>query len=143
MAQLFWIIALVVGVGVGYLIRKVQIASKVNSVEVRVERALEEAKNKEREILLEAKSKAIEIVDQAKKTEADFRNQILKVEERIAAYCRDHEPCELPKRQERARFQQCPYLTTRMITASFSHNNRFKCILRNLERVARRGLSAA
>jgi ribonuclease Y len=80
------IIALVtaaVGIAVGYYWRKVQIASKVNSIEAKVSKALDEARTKEKEILLEAKSKAIEIVDQAKKSEQEFRNQILKVEERL------------------------------------------------------------
>jgi ribonuclease Y len=73
-----------VGLVAGYFIRKVQIASKVNSIEAQVARALDDAKAKEREMLLEAKAKALEITDQAKKTEADFRNQILKAEERIS-----------------------------------------------------------
>ncbi len=77
------IIGIVAGAAVGYLIRKVQIAQQVNSVENKVTRALEDAKSKEKEILLEAKAKALEIVEQGKKTEADFRNQIIKVEERL------------------------------------------------------------
>jgi ribonuclease Y len=77
------VISLLVGIGAGYVIRKVQIAAKVNSVEAKVARALEEAKAKEREILLEAKAKAIEIMDAAKKSEQEFRTQIIKVEERL------------------------------------------------------------
>jgi ribonucrease Y len=84
MDNLFILLGLLFGLVGGYYIRKVQIANKVGSIEARVARVLEDAKSKEREILLDAKSKAIEIVDQAKKTEADFRNQILKVEDRIA-----------------------------------------------------------
>src|SRR3989344_5164673 len=79
-----WIlVGLAIGAVVGYFIRKVQIAGKVNSIEARVARAEDEAKNKEKEIILEAKSKALEIVESAKKNEQDFRNQIIKVEERI------------------------------------------------------------
>ena len=77
------IIAVIAGLGLGYYFRKLQIASKVNSIEARVAKALEEARTKEKEIHLEAKSKAIEIVEAAKKSEQDFRNQILKVEERL------------------------------------------------------------
>jgi ribonuclease Y len=73
-----------VGLIAGYFIRKVQIASQVNSIEAQVARALDDAKAKEREMLLEAKAKALEITDQAKKAESDFRNQILKSEERIS-----------------------------------------------------------
>lgn len=80
---IYAVIGLAAGAAAGYFIRKVQIAGKVNSIEARVQKSIEEAKTKEKEILLEAKSKAIEIVDQAKKSEQEFRNQILKVEERL------------------------------------------------------------
>lgn len=83
MLVVYLLAAAAVGLIVGYAVRKVQIAQQVNSIEARVARSLEEAKNKEKEILLEAKSKALEIVDQGKKSEAEFRNQILKVEERL------------------------------------------------------------
>lgn len=81
-----WTIILggVAGLVAGYFIRKLEIASKVNSLESKVSRALEESKTKEKEILIEAKGKAMEIVDQAKKTEGEFRNQLLKVEERLS-----------------------------------------------------------
>lgn len=78
------IVVAIAGVLAGYYLRKIQIASKVNSIEAKVARALEEAKSKEKEILIEAKTKAIEIVDQAKKNEQEFRNQIIKVEERLS-----------------------------------------------------------
>ncbi|OGE79733.1 MAG: ribonuclease Y [Candidatus Doudnabacteria bacterium RIFCSPHIGHO2_01_FULL_45_18] len=77
------IIGIVVGAVVGYVIRKMQIANQVNSVEAKVSRALDDAKSKEKEILLEAKSKAMGIVEQGKKAEEEFRNQIIKVEERL------------------------------------------------------------
>src|SRR3989338_5631975 len=77
------IVGVVVGAIAGYIIRKLQIAQQVNSIEGRVARALEESKTKEKEILLEAKSKALEIVEQGKKAEEEFRHQIIKVEERL------------------------------------------------------------
>jgi ribonuclease Y len=76
--------ALAIGLLAGYFIRKIQIASKVNSIEAKVARALEEAKAQEKEILIEAKTKALEITEQAKKSEQDFRNQIIKSEERLS-----------------------------------------------------------
>ena len=81
---IYVLVGLAVGAGVGYYIRKVQIAQQVNSVEAKVAKALEEARTKEKEILLEAKSKAMEIVEQGKKTEEEFRNQIIKIEERLS-----------------------------------------------------------
>lgn len=77
------IIGVAVGLIAGYFARKVQIAGKVNSIESKVARVEEEAKNKEKEILLEAKTKALEIVEAGKKGEQEFRNQILKVEDRL------------------------------------------------------------
>lgn len=83
MLFVYLVVGLAVGAGVGYYLRKLQIAGRVNSIEARVQKNLEDAKTREKEILLEAKGKAIEIVDQAKKSEQEFRNQILKVEERL------------------------------------------------------------
>ncbi len=76
--------AAVIGLLVGYFVRKVQIAQQVNSVEAKVARALDDAKSKEREIMLEAKAKALEITEQAKKSEQEFRNQLLKIEDRLS-----------------------------------------------------------
>jgi ribonucrease Y len=75
---------LAVGLLAGYYLRKVQIASKVNSIEAKVARALDEARAKEKEILIEAKTKALEITEQAKKGEQEFRSQIIKSEERLS-----------------------------------------------------------
>jgi ribonucrease Y len=83
MLFVYILIGLVVGIGVGYVIRQSLAGKKVDSAESRAEKILEEAKNKEKEIVLEAKSKAVEITEQAKKTEADFRAQIVRFEERI------------------------------------------------------------
>ncbi|MBI2607251.1 MAG: ribonuclease Y [Candidatus Doudnabacteria bacterium] len=76
--------ALIAGLIAGYFFRKYQIGNKLDSIEGKVAKALEEAKTKEKELMLEAKAKALEIVEQAKKSEQDFRNQILKVEERLS-----------------------------------------------------------
>src|SRR5258708_7440440 len=81
---IYVLVGLAIGAGIGYYIRKVQIAQQVNSVEAKVSKALDEARTKEKEILLEAKSKAIEIIEQGKKTEEEFRNQLIKVEDRLS-----------------------------------------------------------
>lgn len=78
------IVAALLGLAAGYYVRKIEIAGKVNSIEAKVTKSLNEAKAKEKEIMLEAKAKAIEIVDQAKKSEEDFRNQIIKAEDRLS-----------------------------------------------------------
>lgn len=74
---------LFIGAFIGYLVRQSLAGKKVGSAEARAERIVEEAKNKEKELLLEAKQNAMEITEQAKKTEADFRAQIVRFEERI------------------------------------------------------------
>lgn len=87
--MLYAVIALVVGLAAGYLIRKVQVAQKMGSAEARAEKVVEEAKSKEKEILLEAKSKALEMSEAVKKEEQDFRQQILRIEERLEKKERD------------------------------------------------------
>jgi ribonuclease Y len=84
MLIIYILVALAAGLAVGYVLRKIQIANQVNSIEAKVSRSLDEAKSKEKEILLEAKSKAMEIVESGKKAEEEFRSQIIKVEERLA-----------------------------------------------------------
>jgi ribonuclease Y len=74
---------LVLGAVIGYFVRQSLASKKIGSAESRAERIVEDAKNKEKELLLEAKQQALEITEQAKKTEAEFRSQIVRFEERI------------------------------------------------------------
>ncbi len=83
MLFIYLIIGAVVGLVAGYFIRQSLASKKVSGAEQRAEKILEDAKNKEKEILIEAKANAIEITDSAKKAEADFRAQIVRFEERI------------------------------------------------------------
>ncbi len=83
MQLIYALLALVVGLGVGYLIRKAQVTKKIGHAEARAQSLLEEAKTKEKEILLDAKAQALEIIDAAKKQEAEFRQQIIRFEQRI------------------------------------------------------------
>lgn len=80
---LIGIIAIALGVGIGYVIRKQMAQAKANSVEALAEKRLIEAKNKEQEIILKAKEKAIEIIDEAKKDEELRRKEVDKARERI------------------------------------------------------------
>jgi ribonuclease Y len=82
MLILFTIIALAVGLGLGYLFRKIQLSQKMGSAEVRVERMVEDAKSKEKGILLEAKTKALEMTEAVKKQENEFRQQMIRFEQR-------------------------------------------------------------
>lgn len=83
MLYVFLIVGLVVGSGIGYFLRQQLVSKRVGNAEARSEKILEDAKNKEKELLIEAKAKALEITDSAKKAEADFRAQIVRFEDRI------------------------------------------------------------
>jgi ribonucrease Y len=83
MLLIYIAIGLVVGGVVGYLVRQSLASKKVSGAEAHAEKILEDAKNREKEMIIEAKAQAIEITDSAKKAESEFRNQILKFEERI------------------------------------------------------------
>ena len=83
MIILYIAIGLVVGIAIGYFVRNSLATRKIGSAEARAEKILEDAKNKEKELLLEAKSKALEITEQAKKAEETFRAQIVRFEDRI------------------------------------------------------------
>ena len=80
---LYVIGGLVLGLIAGYFIRQSIASKKIGSAESRAERILEDAKNKEKELLIEAKARALEITETAKKSEEDFRAQIVRFEERI------------------------------------------------------------
>ena len=67
----------------GYFVRKLQIAAKVNSAEIRAQRLIEDAQAREKEIILEAKAKALSITEAAKKEEVEFRQQILRAQSRL------------------------------------------------------------
>lgn len=77
------LVAILISVMVGYFLRRLQAAYLTDSVEARVQKMLEEAKNKEKELVLAAKTRALEITEQAKKEEVAFRNQIIAVEQRL------------------------------------------------------------
>ncbi len=72
-----------VGVGVGYLLRKKLASAKANSVEAVAEKKLLEAKSKEQEVILKAKEKAIKIIDDAKKEEQERRNDLKQTQNRL------------------------------------------------------------
>jgi len=77
MSTFFIVIAsLILGAGVGYVLRKMIAKSQANNVEAVAEQKLAEMKNKEQDLLLHAKEKALQIIDDAKK-EGDERKKEL------------------------------------------------------------------
>lgn len=72
-----------IGLILGYILRKQIAASQANNVEVLAEKTLMQAKNKEQEVLLQAKERAIKIIDEAKKEENDRRGEIKQLQTRM------------------------------------------------------------
>jgi ribonuclease Y len=77
------IIALVLGGIGGYVWRNSRAKNMRDSAEAQAIRVLDDAKNKEKEILIEAKTKVLEMTETVKKQENEFRSQIIKVEQRL------------------------------------------------------------
>ena len=74
---------LIIGSVSGYFIRKKIAQTEANSVEAKMQATVEEAKNKEREILLKAKDKALDIIDEAKKEENSRRQELRGLQQRL------------------------------------------------------------
>ena len=83
MLFIYIIIGLAVGFGLGYVLRKVQVAKTLGSAEARAQKMLDDAKQREKELLLEAKTKVLDLTEGVKKQENEFRQQIIKVEQRL------------------------------------------------------------
>ena len=76
-------IGAVVGIVIGYLLRKKLAQAQVNSAEAKVDKILSEAKNKEQELLLKAKERAIKVIDDAKHEEDQRRNEMRQIQSRL------------------------------------------------------------
>ncbi len=79
----YTLLAIAIGAGLGYIVRQSIATKKTKTAEAEAGKILADAQAKEKEIMLEAKTRALEITEQAKKAESDFRNQIVRFEERI------------------------------------------------------------
>jgi len=77
------LVSLGAGGGLGYLIRQLIAGQRRNSVEMKVEQMLAEAKTEARELLLQAKDKAVKVVEEATQEEKRREEQTRKLEERI------------------------------------------------------------
>lgn len=77
------LVALALGGGIGYLVRKQMAETRANSIEALAEKRLLEAKNKEQELVLQAKEKAIKIIDDAKREEENRRRELQGQQQRL------------------------------------------------------------
>lgn len=75
--------SIIIGILMGYFLRKQIAQARANSVEARAEKILVEAKNKEKQFLIQAKEKAIKIIDEAKKEENQRRQEMRGIQARL------------------------------------------------------------
>ena len=77
------IIALIVGVGVGYVVRQSVAKTQAANAEARVEKLLNDAKAKEQDILTKAKEQSLRIIEDAKADEKQRRSELSKAQQRV------------------------------------------------------------
>lgn len=75
--------ALFIGIGLGYIMRNAFVKGKVKSAEVRAEKILNEAKNKEQDLLLKAKEQVIRLLEDGKRDEELRRRDLKEAQKRI------------------------------------------------------------
>jgi len=83
MTYLASILALAVGLIIGYFIHKQRATVKVGSAEARAEKILNEAKSKQKKLELDTQEKALKIIDEAKKEENSRRKEISEFQNRL------------------------------------------------------------
>ncbi len=71
------------GFFIGYLFYKKSANSKINNAADKADKLINEAKIKEKELLLKAQDKALNIIEESKKEEANRRNEINNLQKRL------------------------------------------------------------
>lgn len=74
---------LIIGLGIGYLVRKSLARRYTESAEAKAQKLIEEAKDKQKDFLIVAKDKAIKIIDDAKQEEHERRREISNLQKRL------------------------------------------------------------
>ncbi len=80
---IFLIVAVGIGVLMGYWLRIMAAKQQTESAERRAQQLVLDAKNKQKEILIEAKELSLKIIDEAKKEEKERRSEINKIQHRL------------------------------------------------------------
>ncbi len=76
-------LALVAGVTLGYVIRRLIAQQKINSAELNAQKILDEAKAKRQEFLIAAKEKGLKIIEEAKLEEKQRRTELRDIQRRL------------------------------------------------------------
>lgn len=74
---------LILGLAAGYLARKEMALRQAQSAEAKVSKLLDDAKAKQREILLEGKNRALKIIEDAKKEEQEAKLELKNIQKRV------------------------------------------------------------
>ena len=87
MQNIYWAIALfcglVGGIAFGYQLRKVWAFKRKDSIEAKIENLINEAKTKQKEILLEANDKALKIIEDAKSESKEKQQELVRSQQRL------------------------------------------------------------
>lgn len=87
MQNIYWAIALFCGISggiaFGYQLRKVLAVKKRDRIETKVETLINEAKAKQKEILLKANDKALKIIEEAKQEERERQQELVRSQKRL------------------------------------------------------------
>ncbi|MFH1232701.1 MAG: ribonuclease Y [Patescibacteria group bacterium] len=83
MEYVIYVILVVISGCTGYWLRKQRALKEVASSENKAEKIIQEAKTKQRELLLEAQEKALKIIDESKKDDAKRRQEISGLQDRL------------------------------------------------------------
>lgn len=75
--------ALIAGLAIGYIARKIYATSAGTDLEQKLKHAMLEAKEKEKEILIDAKEKSLQILDEAKKEIEERRKEVEHTQRRL------------------------------------------------------------
>ncbi|MEK9165701.1 MAG: ribonuclease Y [Patescibacteria group bacterium] len=82
-AGIFIVAGAVLGILIGYLIRKYLVTKKIKSAEARVQDIVAKAKDKEKEINIKAKERALQIIDEAKNEERELKKDLSARQDRL------------------------------------------------------------
>jgi len=87
METIYWLIALFIGIAgataFGYQMRKIWAVKRKDTIETKVETLINEAKAKQKEILLQANDKALEIIKEAKIEEKEKQQEHVRAQKRL------------------------------------------------------------
>jgi ribonuclease Y len=83
LALVLLVVGSAIGVLIGYFLRKFLASRRKDTIEAEIQTLTNQAKQKQKEILIEAKNKALEIIEEAKKEEAERRKDIAHLQDRL------------------------------------------------------------